>query len=103
MLALLFKEASSPAPAVGIQVEGVSRTWPESALMHAATCPHSLPGSTTECLPQGHTRKQVCFDLTEDLGSALLLPTDLAHFLGDTTDKHVDTPHPPAPSAMSSP
>ena len=75
--------------------------WPDSALTHSEGCPHSPPGSVTECLPQGPTKKQVHFDLTKDLGDMLPLPDDLTCFLGDTTDEQIDTPHPPAPLAMS--
>ena len=76
---------------------------PDSAPMHTTGCPHSLPESATEFLPQGLTRKQVCFNLTEDLGDTLPSPADLAHFLGDDTDEWMYGLCPPALSAMSSP
>ena len=69
---------------------GISTRWPDSTLMHSTECPHSPPGSVTECSTQGPTKKQVCFDLTKDLGDTLPLPNDLAHFLGDTTDEQIN-------------
>ena len=75
---------------------------PDSTLMHTAGCPHSPPGSATECSPQGPARKWVHFDLTEDLADTPPLLADLAHFLGDATDEWIGAPCPPAPSAMSS-
>ena len=57
--------------------------WPDSALIHTAGCPHSPPGSVTECLPQGPAKKQVYFDLTEDLGDTQPLPNHLVHILED--------------------
>ena len=80
---------------------GVSRTQPDRALMHATGCPHSPPGSVTECLPQGPMRKQVHCNLTKDLDDTLPLPADLAHFLGDATDEHIDASCPPAPLVKS--
>ena len=70
--------------------------------MHPAGCPHSPPGSGTECLPQVPAQKQVHFDLNNVLGDTPPLPTDLASFLGDATDKQINVPCPSAPSTMSS-
>ena len=47
-------------------------------------------------------RKQVQFELGDDLGDSLPLPADLASFLGGATDELPNTPHPPAPSTRSS-
>ena len=77
--------------------------WPDCALMHATGCSHSLPGPVMECLPWGHTKKQVHFNLTEDLGGTLPLPDDLAHFLEDPTGEWTDAAHPPSPLTTSSP
>ena len=54
-------------------------------------------------MPQGPTKKQVHFNLTEDLGNTPPLSPDLAHFLGHITDKQIDAAHPPVPSSMSFP
>ena len=80
----------------------VSRMQPDSALMHTAGCPYSPPGLVTECLAQGPTKKQVCFNLTKVLDSTPPLPNDWAHFLGETTDEQIDGPCPPAPLDLSS-
>ena len=65
--------------------------------------PHSPPGSATECSTPGSPKKQVCFDLTKDLGDTLPLLAGLAHSLGGTTDEWIDAPCPPASSTMNSP
>ena len=75
---------------------------PDSTLMHTTGCPHFPQGSSTECSPQGPARKQICFNLTDDLGDALPLPADLVSFLGDAADEWINSSHPPAPSAMRS-
>ena len=81
---------------------GASRMWLDSTPMHATGC--LIPcQDQPQCSPQGPTRKQVCSDLINDLGDKLPLPTDLAHFLGDTTDERINAPHPPALSTTSSP
>ena len=80
----------------------VSRTWPDSTLMDATECPHSPPGSVMEYLPQGPPKKQVCFNLTEDLGDTPPLSNDLVPFLGDPTDEWNEAPCPPAPLVTSS-
>ena len=97
MIALLFKQISSAASAVGIQEEGVRRMQPDSTVKHTTEHPHSPPGSATECSPQGPARKQVCFNLTEGLGDTPPLPADLAYSLGDATDEWVDASQPPTP------
>ena len=76
---------------------------PDSTLMYATRCLHSPPGSATECSPQEPARKQVHFDLTDDLGDTLPLPANLACFLGDATNEQFNVPCPPAPSTISSP
>ena len=66
---------------------------------HATRCPHSLPGSAPESLPQGPMRKQVQFDLGDNLRDMVLLLADLASFLGSATDKRATVS---APTSMSS-
>ena len=87
------EQTLSTAPAAGIQEEGVSRMQPDSTLMHTTGCPHSPPGSVTECLPQGPAKKQFSFDLTKDLGDTPLLPNDLAGFFRDAIEQ-IDAHHP---------
>ena len=80
------------------QWESRRRTWIGSAPMHTIACPHSPLRLVAECPPLVLAQKQVWFDLANDLGDALSLPTDLINFLGeDITDDWIDAPHPTAP------
>ena len=82
-IAPLFKQTSSAAPAVGIQGEG---SLQDMLWQCSHTCHRTSPFLTRishRCSSQGPTRKQVPFNLTEDLGDTPLLPAGLAHFLGN--------------------
>ena len=49
-----------------------------------------------------NTKKQVHFNLTEDLADITPLPADLACFLGDPNDEQTDGSCPPIPLVTSS-
>ena len=77
------------------QLESRSRMWRGGALMPAKGWPPSLQRPVAECPPLGLVQKWVLFDLTNDLGDAPSLPTDLANFLGENiTNEQIDTPCP---------
>ena len=70
------------------QQESRSRMWIDSTPRHTIGHPHCPLRLLAEFLPLAPAQKQVQFDLSEDLGEALSLPTDLANFLGeDSTDE----------------
>ena len=65
-----------------------------------------LPDALTHCqvqlqsdCPPGPMKKQVWFDLSNNLGDMLPLPADLVRFWGSATDEWSNVP---APTAMSS-
>ena len=65
---------------------------------------YSLPGPTIECSSQDSAQKQVWFNLADDRGKALQLPTGLASFLEqleDATNEWSNAQHVPAPSSKS--
>ena len=72
--------------------------------------PH-MPKDTLPCrhqwqsvAPFGLVQKQVQFNLGNDSGGALSLPTDLANFLeGNAANEQNDAPHPLVPSTTGSP
>ena len=65
--------------------------------------PPPLPEPMDECPPKDPLKKQVRFNLDNDVGDDPSLPTDLATFLGDTAEEWNNTLSPFAPLTMDLP
>ena len=81
-----------------------SRVWRGYAHMHTAGHLPPLQKPMNECPPRKQKKKQVWFDVDEDLGHNPTLPTDLTTFLlGDTAKEWDNIPSPSPPLPMDPP
>ena len=96
MIVSLFKQTSSAAPVAGIQGGGLAACGLTALWCMLQDTPFHTRISHRVFAPGPHKETGVFWPY-KDLGDTLLLPTDLACFLGDASDEWIDTPHPPTP------